>query len=167
MEKDLKGRSKRSKTVHSNMAALERDDERLDPSTRVLKVLARISKTRLPNQTTSSPPFFYLRKNGGLLVVYCRTLEMTCIEAKQRTRTKTRLFFPYIDLKSFSSMKFLFSKIIEKVSAVLSLDKWGFSFYFFFYPFCGKMSISLLVWLQKRTTFQLTLLLNNLLYYTG
>ena len=49
MEKDLKGRSERSKTVHSNMAALERDDERLDPSTRVLTVLARISKTRLPN----------------------------------------------------------------------------------------------------------------------
>ena len=49
MEKDLKGRSERSKTVHSNMVALERDDERLDPSTRVLTVLARISKTRLPN----------------------------------------------------------------------------------------------------------------------
>ena len=49
MEKDVKGRSERSKTVHSNMAALERDDERLDPSTRVLPVLARISKTRLPN----------------------------------------------------------------------------------------------------------------------
>ena len=55
MEKDLKGRSKRSKTVHSNMAALERDDERLDPSTRVLTVLARISKRG------------------------CQTLEMTCI----------------------------------------------------------------------------------------
>ena len=44
MEKDLKGQSARSKTVHSNMAALERDDERLDPSTRALTVLARISK---------------------------------------------------------------------------------------------------------------------------
>ena len=44
MQKDLKGRSERSETVRSNMAALEREDERLDPSTRVLTVLARISK---------------------------------------------------------------------------------------------------------------------------
>ena len=46
MQKDLKGRSERSETVHSNMAAFERDDERLDPSTRVLTVLARISERR-------------------------------------------------------------------------------------------------------------------------
>ena len=44
MQKDLKGRSERSETDHSNMAALEREDEGLDPSTRVLTVLARISK---------------------------------------------------------------------------------------------------------------------------
>ena len=44
MQKDLKGRSERSETDHSNMAALEREDERLDPSNRVLTVLARISK---------------------------------------------------------------------------------------------------------------------------
>ena len=34
-------------------------------------------------------------------------------------------------------MKFSFSKIIEKVSAVLSLDKWSFSFDFFL-PFLWK-----------------------------
>ena len=44
MQKDLKGRSECSETDHSNMAALEREDERLDPSTRVLTVLARISE---------------------------------------------------------------------------------------------------------------------------
>ena len=43
MHKDLKelDRSERSET---KMAALGRDDERLDPSTRVLTVLARISE---------------------------------------------------------------------------------------------------------------------------
>ena len=35
-------------------------------------------------------------------------------------------------------MKFLFSKIIEKVSAVLSLDKWRFSFDFFFTLFVER-----------------------------
>ena len=34
-------------------------------------------------------------------------------------------------------MKFSFSKIIEKVSAVLSLDEWSFSFDFFL-PFLWK-----------------------------
>ena len=44
MQKDLKGRSECSETDHSNMAAFEREDERLDPSTRVLTVLVRISQ---------------------------------------------------------------------------------------------------------------------------
>ena len=53
--KDLKDleRSERSET---KMAALGRDDKRLDPSTRVLTVLARISKRgcqRLPNSRSS------------------------------------------------------------------------------------------------------------------
>ena len=57
MEKDLKGWSERSKTVHSNMAALERDDERLDPSTRVLTVLARIY--RLNREQEQKKDFFF------------------------------------------------------------------------------------------------------------
>ena len=64
MKKDLKGRSERSETVHSNMAALERGDERLDPSTRVLTVLARISK----------------RGRETLFILSITTkIEMTCI----------------------------------------------------------------------------------------
>ena len=61
MQKDLKGRSERSETVHSNMAALERGDERLDPSTRVL---TRISK----------------RGRETLFILSITTkIEMTCI----------------------------------------------------------------------------------------
>ena len=64
MQKDLKGRSERSETVHSNMAALERGDERLDPSTRVFTVLARISK----------------RGRETLFILSITTkIEMTCI----------------------------------------------------------------------------------------
>ena len=46
MHKDLKDRSECSLTTDftTNMAALKRDGERLDPSTRVLAVLARISE---------------------------------------------------------------------------------------------------------------------------
>ena len=50
------------------MAALERDDERLDPSTRVLTVLARISKRG------------------------CQTLEMTCIGWTEN-KNKNKTFF--------------------------------------------------------------------------
>ena len=90
------------------MAALERDDERLDPSTRVLTVLARISKTRLPNYRDD---------------VYRLKREQ---EQKQDFFFRTSICNP-----------FLRWKIIEKVSAVLSLDKWSFSFDFFL-PFLWK-----------------------------
>ena len=56
------------------MAALERDDERLDPSTFVLTVLARISKTRLPNYRDD---------------VY---------RLNREQEQKQDFFFPYIDL---------------------------------------------------------------------
>ena len=63
MYKDLKDldRSERSET---KMAALGRDDERLDPSTRVLTVLARISERGF--QT------LFIRS-------ITRKIEMTCI----------------------------------------------------------------------------------------
>ena len=58
MQKDLKDRSQRSETFDSNMAAVSaavgRDDERLDPSTPVLTVLARISERGCQNSLIRS-----------------------------------------------------------------------------------------------------------------
>ena len=79
MHKDLKDvdRSERSET---KMAALGRDDERLDPNTRVLTVLARISER-------------------GCQTLFIRSIttkiEMTC-KAEQSRRTSL-LFLPHID----------------------------------------------------------------------
>ena len=58
MQKDLKDRSERSETVDSNMAAMSaavgQDDERLDPSTPVFTVLARISERGCQNSLIRS-----------------------------------------------------------------------------------------------------------------
>ena len=54
MQKDLQGRSERSETDHSNMAALEREDERLDPSTRVLTVF-RLNREKEQKQDLFFP----------------------------------------------------------------------------------------------------------------
>ena len=70
MHKDLKDRSERSQT---NMAALGRDNERLDPS--VLTVLARVSERCC--QT------FFIRS-------ITTKIEMTCIS---RTENKNKTYF--------------------------------------------------------------------------
>ena len=58
MQKDLKDRSQRSETFDSNMAAVSaavgRNDERLDPSTPVFAVLARISERGCQNSLIRS-----------------------------------------------------------------------------------------------------------------
>ena len=78
MHKDLKDldRSERSET---KMAALGRDDERLDPSTRVLTVLARISER-------------------GCQTLFIRSIttkiEMTCIHCTaENCKNRTFVFF--------------------------------------------------------------------------
>ena len=78
MHKDLKDldQSERSET---KMAALERNDKRLDPSTRVLTVLARISER-------------------GCQTLFIRSIttkmEMTCLSQTDQCKNRARLIFP-------------------------------------------------------------------------
>ena len=76
MHKDLKDldRSERSET---KMAALGRDDERPDPSTRVLTVLGRISERGC--QT------FFIRS-------VTTKIEMTCIHCTAENKNRTFIF---------------------------------------------------------------------------
>ena len=62
MHKDLKDLD-RAKCSETKMAALGRGDEKLHPSTRVLTVLARISKTRRPNYRDDVYRSFSLSRN--------------------------------------------------------------------------------------------------------
>ena len=103
MHKDLKDldRSERSET---KMAALGRDDERLDPSNRVLTVLARISER-------------------GCQTLFIRW--MTCIHwTAENCKNRTFIFFlsfptsicnPFLRWFHFNN-----GRLAEKVSAVLS-----------------------------------------------
>ena len=126
MHKDDLDRSKRPET---KMAALGRDGERLEPSTRVLTVLARISERGC--QT------LFIRS----ITTKIEMTSMTCIHKLNWELNKEQDFYFSLHrfvIPAFSAMKFSILKdqrLAEKVSAVLLLILINGVLFIFFNPF--------------------------------
>ena len=120
MHKDLKDldQFERSKT---KMAALGRDKKRLDPSSRDLTVLARISE----------------RSCQTLLIRSITTkIEMTCLSYKDQCKNRAKRIKGFAILFFNEVFILITERLAGKVSTVLPFDKWGFPC--IFYPFVER-----------------------------